>query len=213
MTKLTDTDTLVLHRSKLFAGLAEDDLRQVAALCRRRLAPKGQTILAQGEPGESMLVVIFGEVDYVKDKKVVGHDSAGAFFGELSLLGASPGKRAVSVVATDDCVLLELYRPEFEKIVTKYPQTAIVAMQTMAERLRAADPPGLLKSKSNVAIIGVLVAVVAHWLSKHLPKEMANQTATVVVDVCSEYAAPAFAGLAMILKHVEIKTLRKRLFG
>lgn len=213
MTSLTETDTMVLQRSPLFRDLPPEGLREVAALCRRRLADKGQTIIAQGEPGESMLIILFGEVEYRKNGKPVGKDGSGSFFGELSLLGGAPEGRAVSVVASEDCVLLELYRPEFEQVILLHPKVALVAMQAMAKRLKGANPQGLFKSKSGLALTGVAVALLAKLLSRYVPKEMASEASTALVGLATEYAAPSFAVLAMVLKHVEVKNLRKRLFG
>lgn len=212
MTTLTDTDTLVLKRSKLFASLGEADLRYAVQQCRRRIVLKGQTILTEGEPGESMLIIVFGEVAYKKGDKQVGTDSSGSFFGELSMLGTG-GTRAVSVVALDDCVLLELYKTEFETIVHKYPDVGLVAIRSMAERLKQTRPQSLLKNKSSVVIVGVLVAGTAKLLSHYLPKELAGETATLVVNALVEYSVPVFSGLALFLKHVEIKTLRQKLFS
>lgn len=212
MTQFTDLDALALQRCRLFKNMSLSDLGQVVDRCKRRVVPAAQTIVHQGEPGNSMLVVVQGAVEYLSHGKIVGRDQAGAFFGEIALLSAS-ATRAVTVRAAEECQLLELYRVDFDDVVKRHPSVGYEAVKVMTERLAAAMPKPLLKNKSSSVLIGVLAALVAKLLTKYLPADLANEAAQTLVVAAIEYAVPAATGLVLLLRNFEINNVKAKLFG
>ena len=49
-----------LRRVPLFAGLTEPQLENLAGGSARRSYPKGRTIVAEGEPSQSMYILLAG---------------------------------------------------------------------------------------------------------------------------------------------------------
>ena len=66
-----------------------------------------ETVIRQGDVGDSFFIIIEGEADVYVDGKIVNHLSAGEYFGELALLNNAP--RSATVVASTalNCVALD----------------------------------------------------------------------------------------------------------
>jgi CRP-like cAMP-binding protein len=77
---------------------------------------KGEAIVRQGEPGESMYVLCSGTVAVVlePDKREVATIRPGGYFGEMSLLTGEP--RSATVVARGEVVVLELTAEVFRHL-------------------------------------------------------------------------------------------------
>jgi CRP-like cAMP-binding protein len=122
-----------LHATPIFAPLDARTIEDVARGARLVQFGAHETIVREGQAGESMFVVAHGEARVM----IAGASGAteevarlkdGAFFGEMSLLTGDP--RTATVVAVTDCDLFELPAVAFREIVAKNP--AIVEMVTDA---------------------------------------------------------------------------------
>lgn len=83
---------------------------------------KEKTIFNQGDSGDSLFMVLQGEVDIrlyssKKDYTILAKYGAGTYFGEISFL--NPGSRTASAVAKYDIVLLELTQESILKLDSK----------------------------------------------------------------------------------------------
>jgi CRP-like cAMP-binding protein len=95
----------------------------------------GQPIFEIGDYGETMFVVVEGEV-VLKDQRgesveVVG---PGGMFGEMALIDNKP--RSLNAFAKSDCKLAEVDYPRFTFMIQQTPFFALHVMQVLAERLR-----------------------------------------------------------------------------
>ncbi len=97
----------------------------------------GEIVIAEGEPGTSLLVVASGRVRvYVRND--VNHQveirklGAGEFFGEISILTGQP--RTATVVAAEPCEILELDQANVEEIGRDYPNVPKVIREFAGER-------------------------------------------------------------------------------
>ena len=101
----------VLSGSPLFDMLSNQELEFVSDLSRPRKFQAGQVIFEEGELGDSLYVIVQGEVE------VARRDAKGAprllatlgqpeFFGEMSLIDKE--YRSATVKAKTDCELLHL---------------------------------------------------------------------------------------------------------
>ena len=95
---------------------------------------KGDVIFKQGDPAGEMFVVESGEVNIVKDGKIVETISTDGFFGEMSLIDDTA--RSADAVAHTDCRLLTVNRRRFLFMVEEVPLFALHVMKGMADRLR-----------------------------------------------------------------------------
>lgn len=103
-----------------------------------RSAESGQAIVVEGEKGESMFILVHGSVKVVRNgapPKVIDEMGEGSFFGEIALLADVP--RVASVVADDECLLLEVSRTLLNELSAKYPALPAVLNRYYRERLLA----------------------------------------------------------------------------
>jgi CRP-like cAMP-binding protein len=99
--------------------------------------PAGQTIFSEGEKGDSMYVVVEGEVNLVVHGTLVETLPAGGMFGEMALLAKEP--RTATAVASTDCKLTPIDSKRFMYLIQQTPYFALQMMQVMADRLRRMD--------------------------------------------------------------------------
>ncbi|MGH8119723.1 MAG: Crp/Fnr family transcriptional regulator [Gammaproteobacteria bacterium] len=94
----------------------------------------GETIFREGEPGDSMYVVMEGSVDVmVGDEKFIV-TGPGEILGEMALIDSS--KRSATAIARKDCKLVPINEKRFSALVRQTPAFAIHVMTILAERLR-----------------------------------------------------------------------------
>jgi HEAT repeat protein len=130
---------LFLRRVSLFAELAPQDLRTVAAVADERAFVDGETIAGQGEPGDELHIVIDGEVRVVRVDPDTGSDRElatrrqGDVVGEMALITQEP--RMASLVASGEVRTLRLGRTEFEGVLRERPDTAIAVIRVLSLRL------------------------------------------------------------------------------
>lgn len=146
-------DVALLGALPVFSGLDADQLSAVAgALTSRRVGP-GVDIFIEGEPSTSLFILTSGSVGTSKRlglaaqdraagrQKVLVHLRAPQIFGEMGLL--SDLERSATITTDTECELLELARPEFERLVQAdaalgYRLVRNIAV-VLAERLRRSD--------------------------------------------------------------------------
>jgi uncharacterized membrane protein len=123
----------------LFEGLADDDLRALAADTVERRFKAGQIIFNQGDESNAMYVIAEGHVNVhlpgEASRRLSLKDIArGEFFGELGLFDGKP--RSASVLATTDVILLELSHETLSDYIERRPRAALHILKMMAARLR-----------------------------------------------------------------------------
>jgi len=127
----------VLARVDLFARLTDAQRREIAAASSIRLYGSGETVVRQGEPGQSMFVVCSGAASVVlePDRREVAVIEKGGYFGEMSLLTGDA--RSASVTARGDTTVLELDADVFRALGAADPQAVeeigLAAMKRRAE--------------------------------------------------------------------------------
>lgn len=101
----------------------------------------GDTILTEGENGNTAYLVVAGSVEVIVGEgskaKSVGTLDAGEVFGEMSLL--EPGPRSATVKAATDAECVVTSYDEFLASIQEDPQKAVEFMKTLIRRLRQMD--------------------------------------------------------------------------
>jgi small-conductance mechanosensitive channel/CRP-like cAMP-binding protein len=121
----------------LFASLAEDQRRTVAAGTIMRTFGDAEKIVREGDPGHSMYIVCDGYVDVViaAQREPIARIGRGGYFGEMSLLTGDP--RSASVIARGDVTVLEIDAEVFRQLGEVSPhaveQVAIAAATRRTE--------------------------------------------------------------------------------
>jgi hypothetical protein len=107
----------------LFSDLTSSEFIDVALLLYRRVAKVGETIVKEGDPGDSMFIVSTGEVRATIDRDgeqvPVATMKDGDFFGEMAVLSGEP--RTATVTAVKATELLELSRDNLREICSRHP--------------------------------------------------------------------------------------------
>lgn len=123
-----------------FSSLGREVFMEVLAGVERRLCPPGAHIVREGAPGNSMFIIVEGEVNVVRQGEqgqpiTLATLGEGELFGEMALLCEGP--RLSSVVPTKETVLLEFSRERMQRIAERYPQLGEVLQRLYEERLLA----------------------------------------------------------------------------
>lgn len=94
----------------------------------------GDTLFSEGEPGNSMYVVVSGTADVSIRGKVVETAQAGTILGEMAIIDGSP--RAATVMTQEGCSLIAIDANRFSALTRDMPDFALHVMRAMADRLR-----------------------------------------------------------------------------
>jgi CRP/FNR family cyclic AMP-dependent transcriptional regulator len=131
-----------LRRVPLFSGLNEQQLETLAAGSARRSFPKGRTIVAEGEPSQSMYILLAGRAkvqrsDSEGKEVILAVLGSGEFFGEMSLIDDAP--RSASVITLESCEFMAVSKDAFKSMLQQSPDVAMAVMRGLVRRLREAD--------------------------------------------------------------------------
>lgn len=128
-----------LRAIPLFSRVSEGDLEELATHLIERRFPKNATVVEEGLPGDYMYVIRKGRVKVTKAsedgrEKIMNFLEAGAFFGDMALLGDET--RSASVKTLEDSVLLALSRRDFIDLIRQSPDLSLAVIEELANRLR-----------------------------------------------------------------------------
>jgi len=129
----------LLGQVPLFSLLDEQERAVLAERVEQVRFAEGETVFNVGDPGESMYVLVSGEVVLtVKTKTgeevVLERATAGDFFGEISLLDVGP--RTATAVAKSDVQALEVDRGDLDELFRLKPAAALDLLSATGRRLR-----------------------------------------------------------------------------
>ena len=95
----------------------------------------GQLIFAEGQPDDDLMyAVLDGEVDIVRQQRVLETILPGGVFGEMALLDNQP--RSASAIAKTDCRVAAITEKRFTLVVSQNPHFALQIMRLLTERIR-----------------------------------------------------------------------------
>jgi CRP/FNR family cyclic AMP-dependent transcriptional regulator len=139
----TEDIEVLASKVPLFNGLSSMD-RQ--AICRimvtKTFKPNEVIVHEDDEEGQTFFVIVSGRVHVAVitsegKSAILATLKPGDFFGEMAILDGEP--RSASVIASEDCTLLMLYRRMFLDILQRYPKIGIQMLVEMSKRLRKAN--------------------------------------------------------------------------
>lgn len=114
---------------------------EVARLCRWRRYQAGEQIIDRQSESRDIFLVVQGSVRIVI-YSLLGREltlddvKAGAFFGELAAIDGNP--RSASVMALSETVIASLSAEHFLRLVSTYPEMALLVMKRLAFIVRTA---------------------------------------------------------------------------
>lgn len=133
-----DSSVELLRGVPLFTDLDDKALERLARQMTERTFKEGDAVTAEGERGTRFFFVIgAGSASVSIEGEMRTTLSQGDFFGEIALI--DEGVRTATVTAATDLRCYTLSSWEFKPIVLEYPEVAWTLLETLAQRLRAAE--------------------------------------------------------------------------
>jgi CRP-like cAMP-binding protein len=134
-----------LRRSPLFDQLSPAELEVLAELSRPRRYVRGQVIVEEGELGDSLYVLVSGEVEVLRrdgsEDKALARLEPPEFFGEMALIDRE--QRSATVRAASEVTALQLTAQNFTAFRKHsrdgFTFVVINIARTLSSRLRQAD--------------------------------------------------------------------------
>jgi CRP/FNR family cyclic AMP-dependent transcriptional regulator len=120
--------------------LPEDERRALRALARRRRFRRRETIFLEGDPEDSLHIVVSGHVALhhgtpSDDRALLAVLATGDTFGEQALL-AEEGRRTVSARAVGPAETLTIGREQFEELRWQLPDVDRLLVEVLAEQVQ-----------------------------------------------------------------------------
>ena len=156
-------------RAALFAGLSPEELALIAPSFETVTRTAGAAVIAEGQPGDDMFVLVAGRVRVSKSMILKGvaapnleaeqtektlvelGDAQSPFFGEMALLDRDI--RSATVTCLTDCRFLRIDRDRFFAFVTAQPAIGVRLLTVLARRLA-----GVVR-KNNVELVKLTTAL------------------------------------------------------
>jgi CRP/FNR family cyclic AMP-dependent transcriptional regulator len=137
-----DNELTYFKQVQIFAGLAEDDIREIASVAKRRTFRSGEAIFHRDDPGQVLYVIKEGKVKICLTSPDGQEISLavfgkGDYFGELSLLDNLG--RSADAIALEKVECYTLQRSDFHRAIMKNPKIAIQVLEVLSKRLRNTD--------------------------------------------------------------------------
>jgi NTE family protein len=154
----------------------------------------GQTLIEQGEPGDSLYLIVSGRLRaYVRradnSQRMVREMARGEIIGEIAMYANEP--RSATVVAIRDSVLVRLDKEPFDRLIALSPQVSLALTRQIVHRLKTEHEPSRFAAPVTIGVFAVSAAVD--------PADFASQVAAALAKagrVCIVDSTQASAGLA-----------------
>jgi CRP-like cAMP-binding protein len=123
-----------LRAVRLFAGLSERQLKQLARLAKERQFRPGVTVVQEGTmSGVGFFIVAEGEASVSVDGSEVTRIGAGDHFGELALITEDARTATVTAITRLRCHVIAFW--DFRKFAKENPDVSWKLLQHLAELL------------------------------------------------------------------------------
>jgi len=121
----------------IFSKVEPAKLKLLAFTSERINFAAGQEVCHQGDPGDTMYVILGGTADVLFDTEggqiTVAEMKKNGFFGEIAILCDVP--RTATIKARDPLSTLKISKDMFYRLVAEFPQMAVEVMRELAHRL------------------------------------------------------------------------------
>src|SRR5688572_18144384 len=136
---MRESNAELLRKLPLFRALTPKMLERVASHATRRTVTRGTTLFRKGDPGNSLILVVSGQVKISVlspdgREAVLNVIHPGEVLGEIALLDGRP--RTADATALTDCELMTVDRRDFQPFLRDNPDVALKLIEVLCERLR-----------------------------------------------------------------------------
>jgi small-conductance mechanosensitive channel/CRP-like cAMP-binding protein len=126
----------ILRGEPLFECLSDEQLDHLVKQARLNHFGRGEPVIQEGSPGDSMFVLLRGAANVSVSKNgstiQVASLGAGDCFGEMSLLTGEP--RSATVRADGDCYVMEIGKPVMAEVLRGAPGCLEQLSELLAQR-------------------------------------------------------------------------------
>jgi signal transduction histidine kinase len=174
-----------LRKSPLFEGLSDQELQHLMDNAKPVSLRAGETLMKQGEPGDTAYVVLTGGFEIRKQSgpSVIKIDvrNPGEIIGEMALLSNAP--RSATVVAVVDSETLCISQEAFEDLLSTSPSATMAVLHWVMARLSQNE--SLLHQQEKMAALGTMSAGLAHELNN--PAAAAQRSAALLLGAPAKW--------------------------
>jgi SulP family sulfate permease len=125
----TDDAPLTLAQALAGSGIEADEVELLRSMMVERRFAQGEAVFRSGDPGDSMFVLLQGQVgiwlpaaqtegDIPRGRRLISF-APGVVFGDMGLLAGAA--RSADAIAESDALALELQREPYERLVAEHP--------------------------------------------------------------------------------------------
>ncbi len=125
---------LFLKGVELFGQISGEDLSQIAQIADEVEFDADQLIIREGELGDSLFLIISGQVRVHQGEREIVVLGEAQVVGEMALLDAEP--RSASVTSVSDVTLLRILQEDFSDILSEKAEIAQGIIKVLSRRLR-----------------------------------------------------------------------------
>jgi CRP/FNR family cyclic AMP-dependent transcriptional regulator len=138
----TEKELSYFKQVSIFTDLADDELRELTAVAKRRTFRAGEVIFHREDPGQVLYTIKEGKVKIC----IISPDGQeislavlgkGEYFGEFALLDGLP--RSTDAIALEKVECYSLQRSDFHNAILKNPKIALHVLEGLSKRLRNTD--------------------------------------------------------------------------
>jgi CRP-like cAMP-binding protein len=110
----------LLQKVAIFKDLDDDELAEVAEVCKEERFAAGEYVFREGEHGNRLFLIVSGEVRISRDVPGSGEEALailkpGALFGEMAVFDRS--ERSTDAISNGGTTVLTIGRPDFEMLL------------------------------------------------------------------------------------------------
>lgn len=125
-----------LKESNYFKSLDDKELAVLGQIVEEKTLPPGTTLFLEGMLGESMYLVVSGQIKISKmiaegEEKILVMMGPGDHFGEMAILDGGP--RAASAVSTEQTHILILKRGDLMKLKDKNASVCLKVVMALVQ--------------------------------------------------------------------------------
>ena len=129
--------TILLKTVDLFQDIPGDLLSQISQISRAKNYENGEIIFKEGDAGDSMFIVLDGEISIKKGDKLLAKLERGASLGEMALLDHET--RSADAMAEKDSVLLKINQDVFYELMESNADIMKQIIKLLTSRIREAN--------------------------------------------------------------------------
>ncbi|MFP1630692.1 cyclic nucleotide-binding domain-containing protein [Zhengella sp. ZM62] len=133
-----EDDIRLLGSVGFLEGLTTEQLRLLAFGAESMRLSAGRELYREGAAADGAFIVASGEIDLttLKGNRLVTLKTVGpsTILGDVALI--APARRATGAMARTDCELLRIGRTLFRRILTEYPETAVLLQERFTRELQ-----------------------------------------------------------------------------